>query len=162
MFTKQQIEELVDLLVTLDSNTKIYLGCDSVTYFKNNRKKAKYATVLIVHKNSKNGCKLFSNTSYEVDYDLKKDRPKMRMIHEARKVCELYIQVAPFIDEFDIEIHLDINTNPKFGSNCAASEAAGYILGMTGITPKLKPFGFAASYGADSIAKGRGIVIVPH
>jgi len=77
------------------------------------------------------------------------------MINEARKVCELYTQVAPFIDEFDIEIHLDVNTDPKYGSNCAAQEAAGYILGMTGIEPKLKPYGFAASYGADGVAHGR-------
>jgi len=155
MFTQEQIEEIVDLLITLDSNTKIYLGCDSVRFFKNDREMARFATVLIVHKNGNNGCRIFSNTSYENDYDLRKDRPKMRMINEARKVCELYLQVSPFIDEFDIEIHLDVNTDPKHGSSCAASEAAGYILGMTGIEPKLKPDGFAASYGADGVAHGR-------
>lgn len=155
MFTQTQIEELVDLLITLNSNTKIYLGCDSVRYFKNGRPKARFATVLIVHKNGNQGCKIFSNISFEPDYDLNKNRPKMRMINEARKVCDLYIQVAPFIDEFNIEIHLDVNTDPKHGSNCAASEAAGYILGMTGIEPKLKPHSFAASYGADGVANGR-------
>lgn len=34
MFTQSQIENIVDLLYTLDSNTKIYLGCDSVRYRK--------------------------------------------------------------------------------------------------------------------------------
>lgn len=155
MFTQDQIESIVELLITLDSNTKIYLGCDSIRFFKNDRPMARFATVLIVHKNGNNGCKVFSNTSYENDYDLRKERPKMRMINEARKVCELYLQVAPFIDEYNIEIHLDVNTDPKHGSNCAASEAAGYILGMTGIEPKLKPDGFAASYGADGAAHGR-------
>jgi len=28
-------------------------------------------------------------------------------------------------------------------------------MGMTGIQPKLKPDGFAASYGADGVAHGR-------
>jgi len=117
---------------------------------------ARYATVAIIHKNGKNGCRIFSNVSIEADYDLKKNRPKMRMMNEVSKVCSLYTQLAPFIDEYDIEIHLDINTDPKHGSNCAANEAAGFVLGMTGIEPKLKPDSWAASFGADGVAHGRG------
>jgi predicted RNase H-related nuclease YkuK (DUF458 family) len=79
------------------------------------------------------------------------------MMNEVSKVCQLYTQLAPFIDEYDIEIHLDINTDPKHGSNCAANEAAGFVLGMTGIEPKLKPESWAASFGADGIAHGRGV-----
>ena len=155
MFTQKQIEDIVDLLITLNNNTKIYLGCDSVRYVKKEKQMARFATVAIVHMNGKNGCKIFSNVSHEPDYDLKAGRPKMRMMKEVQKVCELYTQIAPFIDEFDVEIHLDINTNPKYGSNCAASEAAGYVLGMTGIQPKLKPESWAASFGADGVAHGK-------
>lgn len=152
MFTQEQIEEIVELLATLEPTTKVYLGCDSVRYFKNGRAYGRYATVCIIHRNGKNGCKIFSQRSTEPDYDVKKDRPKMRMLNEVQKVCELYNQLIPFIDEFDIEIHLDINLDPKHGSNCAASEAAGYVLGMTGVEPKLKPQSWAASFGADHIA----------
>lgn len=152
MLTQDQIEEMVDLLLTLDSNTKIYLGCDSIRYRKDDRWYGKYAAVAIVHMNGNKGCRIFSSKSTEADFDLKKDRPKMRMLNEVRKVCELYNQLIPFIDEFDIEIHLDINVDPKFGSNCAASEAAGYVLGMTGVEPKLKPESWAASFGADHVA----------
>jgi len=156
VFTQKQIEDMVDLLLTLSKDTKIYLGCDSVRYFRNGNAYGRFATVAIVHKDGNKGCKIFSNVSYEPDYDLKKDRPKMRMLNEVRKVCELYTQLAPFIDEYDIEIHLDINMDPKHGSNCAASEAAGYVLGVTGIEPKLKPESWAASFGADGVAHGRG------
>ena len=105
MFTQKQIEDLVDLLITLDSNTKIYLGCDSVRYVKDNRWSARYATVAIVHKNGNNGCRIFSHNSVEPDYDLKKNRPKMRMMNEVMKVCSLYTQIAPFIDEsYDNEL----------------------------------------------------------
>ena len=151
MFTQNQIEEIVELLATLDPSTKVYLGCDSVRYFREGRTYGRYATVAIIHMNGKNGCRIFKNISYEPDYDLKKDRPKMRMLNEVSKVCELYTQIAPFIDEFDIEIHLDISQDPKNGSNCAASEAAGYVLGMTGMQPKLKPHSFASSFGADHV-----------
>ena len=152
MFTQKQIEEIVDLLSTLDSNTKVYLGCDSVRLRKGGRMWGKYATVCIVHMNGKNGCRIFSNKSTEPDYDVKSNRPRMRMMNEVIKVCELYNQLIPFIDEYDIEVHLDINQDPKHGSNCAAQEAAGYVLGVTGLQPKLKPESWASSFGADHIA----------
>jgi uncharacterized protein len=156
MLTQSQIEDMVELLIECNSETKIYLGCDSVRYVdRNNKQMARFAAVAIVHKNGKNGCRIFSNITRDTDYDLKPNRPKMRMMKEVQKVVELYTQLAPFIDEFDIEIHLDINTDPKHGSNCAANEAAGYVLGVTGIQPKLKPDSWAASFGADGIVNGR-------
>lgn len=155
MFTEDQIKDLIDLLLDLDENTKIYLGCDSIRFKSEGRWYAKYATVCIVHKNGNKGCKIFSNKSVEPDFDIKKSRPKMRMLNEARKVCDLYLQIIPFIDEFDVQIHLDINSVATAGSNCAAQEAAGYVLGMTGLTPKLKPESFMASIGADGAVRGK-------
>lgn len=157
MFSQEQVEKIVDLLIGLDKTSKVYLGCDSVRFMKDGRWYARYATVAIVHMNGKNGCRIFNNISVEPDFDVKKNRPKMRMMNEVSKVCQLYTQLIPFIDEYDVEIHLDINTDPKHGSNCAANEAAGYVLGMTGIEPKLKPESWAASFGADGIAHGRGV-----
>jgi len=153
MFTEDQITDIVDLLITLSDDTKIYLGCDSLRYKKNKKWMAKYATVLIVHKNGNNGCKIFQNISHERDYDVKKNRPSMRLMNEVYKVADLYLQLAPFIDQYDIEVHLDVNPDPKYGSSCVATQAAGYILGVTGITPKLKPDAFAASFGADGIGR---------
>lgn len=152
MFTQKQIEDLVDLLITVDSNTKIYLGCDSVRFRKNGVWYAKFATVCVVHINGNKGCKVFAHRSVERDYDLKKNRPSMRLMNEVQKVCELYTQLAPFIDEFNVEIHLDINPNVLFGSNCVATQAAGYVLGVTGIEPRLKPNALSASFCADHYA----------
>jgi predicted RNase H-related nuclease YkuK (DUF458 family) len=158
MFSQERVEEIVELLATLDTSTKIYFGCDSVRSRKNGRWIATYATVFIVHINGKHGCRLFSHLSSEPDYDVKISRPKMRMMKEVQKVCEMYTQLIPFIDEFDIEVHLDISQDPKHGSNCAAAEAAGYVLGVTGLPTehiKLKPDSFAASFGADRAANGK-------
>lgn len=167
MFSQEKINEVVSVLKGLDERTKIYLGCDSVRYQRNGVKMARYATVCIIHMNGANGCKVFSEVSHERDYDVKKDRPKTRMMNEVIKVCQLYNQLIPHIEnlaeisqdkngnilirEFDVEIHLDINTNEKYGSSCAAKEAAGYVLGITGIEPKLKPDSWAASFGADYV-----------
>ena len=168
IFTETQINEIVDLLATLDENTRIYLGCDSVRFRKQGRDFAKYATVCIIHMNGKHGCRIFSSTDEEPVYDAKKNRPKMRMMAEVIRACALYKQLVPYIEqfaeivetkegkieikEFPIEIHLDISEDPLAGSNCAAKEAAGYVLGMTGVEPKLKPHSFASSFGADHIA----------
>lgn len=152
MFTKEQIEDLVDLLVSLNESTKIYFGCDSVRFRKNDRWYAKYATVCVVHMNGKHGCRVFKHKSIEPDYDMKKNRPSMRLMNEVQKVAQLYVQLAPFIDDYEIEIHLDISQDPKNGSNCVAQQAAGYILGVTGVKPKLKPDAFAASFSADHYA----------
>jgi len=73
-------------------------------------------------------------------------------MNEVMKSCELYIQLAPFIDEFDVEIHCDVNTDPKHGSNCVATQAAGYVLGVTGVEAKTKPEAFAASFAGDHYA----------
>ena len=155
MFDLPKIEEIVDLLTTLNSNTKVYLGCDSVRFVKNNKKYARYATVAIVHKNGNNGCRIFSKVDSELEYDLRANYPKLRLLNEVRRVSDLAVQLLPLIDEFDVEIHLDINTDPRYGSNCAVSEATSYVLGMTGIKPKLKPESWAASFGADTIVNNR-------
>lgn len=155
MFTQEQIENMVNLLCTLDENTKIYFGTDSVRFKKEGRWYAKYATVIVIHKNGKNGCVVYKHRSIEPDYDVKKNRPSMRLMNEVMKTCEAYNQVIPFVDEFEVEIHLDVNVDPKHGSNCVATQAAGYVLGVTGIDEdkvKLKPNSFCASFGADHFA----------
>ena len=154
MFTDEQIEKIIDLLTSLSDDTKLYFGCDSQRYKKHGEWWAKYATVFIVHMNGKNGCKIFRTISHEKDYDQKKNRPAMRLMNEVRKTAELYMQLAPYVDNYDIEIHLDINPDEKHGSSCVASQAAGYILGMTQIQPKLKPDSWASSFGADGIHRG--------
>ena len=149
MFTKEQIEDLVDLLVSLNESTKIYFGCDSVRFRKNDRWYAKYATVCVVHMNGKHGCRVFKHKSIEPDYDMKKNRPSMRLMNEVQKVAQLYVQLAPFIDDYEIEIHLDINPNKEHNSSLVVQQAVGYIKGVCMVEPKVKPLAFAASAAAD-------------
>jgi len=154
-FTEKQILEIKSVLSGVDENlTKIYFGCDSLRMKKNKVWHAKYATVMIIHKNGKNGCRIFRDISWERDYDQNKARPALRLMNEVYKVSELFIQMHPFIKGYDIEVHLDVNPDERFGSSCVAKQAAGYILGVTGIHPKLKPDALAASFGADGIGRG--------
>jgi predicted RNase H-related nuclease YkuK (DUF458 family) len=152
MFTDEQINELLDLLCTLDENTKIYIGSDSVRFKKDGQRYFRVCTVCIVHMNGKNGCRVFKHRSIHKDYDVKKSRPSNRLMMEVMKTCELYHQLEPILTDFSVEIHADINPDEKHGSSCVAQQAAGYILGVTGIEPRLKPDALCASFGADHFA----------
>lgn len=152
MLNDTQLDEIIDLLIEYP-DSRVYLGCDSIRFEKEDKRYAKYATICVVHKNCREGCRIFSHKSVEPDYDMKKNQPRMRMMNEVMKVVELYQQLAPILMNYDVEIHLDINIDPKHGSSCAASEAAGYVLGSTGIEPKLKPDAVMSSFGADWAVK---------
>lgn len=163
MFTAAQEEEIFNLLLSVSSSTRVYLGCDSVAYKKGRRPDGtpiwygKFATVLIVHIDGKRGCRIFRHVDHEIVFDNKKNRPQDRLMKEVYRTAALYRQVRGLIDGFETEIHLDINPNKEHGSSCVISQATGYILGTTGIDPKsvkVKPDAFAASFGADGIARG--------
>jgi hypothetical protein len=52
--------------------------------------------------------------------------------------------------EVPLEIHADINPDPKHESNKALQQAVGYILGM-GYEFKVKPESYCASHCADNL-----------
>jgi len=149
MFTVNQEEQLVELLCSLSPDTRLYIGTDSFRFKICNVWHARYATVLVVHKNGRHGCTIYRSEHVARDYDEKKNRPSIRLMTEVQKSCELYTQLAPLIDSYDVEIHLDISNDTKNGSSCVATQAAGYVLGVTGIQAKLKPESWAASTSAD-------------
>lgn len=151
------VEEIKDFIYSQSSESKIYIGCDSVKFKRNGTWFAEYALVAIVHINGKNGCKIFGECQVERDYDQKKDRPAMRLMNEVYKVSELYLKLADAIVDRDIEVHLDINPNKKYGSSCVVQEAIGYIRGVCQTEPLIKPDGWAATHAADHILRNRSL-----
>ena len=151
MFTEEQLTELKDYLATTEG--RIYLGCDSVKYKKGKDWFARYAVVLVVHIDNCHGCKVFGYTEIERDYDAKEDKPRLRLMNEVYKVAELYIAVGELLEDREVEIHLDVNPKEEHASNAVVKQAVGYILGVTGIRPLIKPEAFAASYAADAGAR---------
>lgn len=145
------VKEVKNYLCTVDKSSKIYLGSDSSKFKENGVWWAEYYIVLIVHLNGKNGCKVFGEITRERDFDQKKNRPRFRLMNEIYKVSELYIRLGEILEDFDVQIHIDINPNEKHGSSCVISEAIGYIKGMCGVTPLVKPHSWAASHCADRL-----------
>jgi predicted RNase H-related nuclease YkuK (DUF458 family) len=104
-------------------------------------------TVILLLRKGKGGY-MFINS----DKTLQRMTIKERMLHEVSKSIEIAYHLCPLFDAYktELEVHADINTNPRFGSNTALSEAMGYILSM-GFTFKAKPDAVAASCCANKV-----------
>jgi len=79
---------------------------------------------------------------------------KRRMLSEVQRSIAIAYDLCSMLDKYDIEleVHADINSNPKFKSNQALHEAMGYILGM-GFVFKAKPEAFASSACANKMVQ---------
>jgi len=146
---KLDLNEVKEFITIQSPETKIYIGCDSERFRMNNVWYADYILAIVVHIDGKHGCKLFGEVIRERDYDQKINRPRYRLMNEAYKLSELYLSLADVLVDRQVEVHLDINPNELYGSNCVLNEAIGYIRGTCNVIPMVKPRAFAASYAAD-------------
>jgi len=132
-------------------NAKIYFGCDSTKFKKHGEWHARFVVAIVVYEKDKN--RIFGEVSYERDFDKDPSRPALRMMNEVFKVSQLVTELAPDLEGRYFEVHLDINPNIIHGSSVALSQAVGYIKGVNGITPIVKPDAWAASHVADHLLK---------
>lgn len=155
MSKRINVNEIRDFIYNQSSDSKIYIGCDSLKMKKGGVWYAEYALVAIVHIDGSKGCKVFGEIQVERDYDQKKDRPTMRLMNEVYKVSELYLKLADVIVDRDIEVHLDINPQKKYNSSIVVQQAVGYVRGVCGVEPLIKNEAFAATHCADHILRHR-------
>lgn len=159
MAKKNMIEQAIEAIRASSQTSSIYVGCDSVRFKKKvkgrNQYFARYATVIVLHMDSSHGCKLFYKEDVLPDYGKKTESLVSRLIQEAAFAIEATQEIAPHLGNRHFEVHLDINADEAHASNRAASQASGYVLGVTGVKPKIKPEAFAAMFAADRIANNR-------
>ena len=148
MKSKIDFELIKKYLENCNDNTKVYLGCDSERILSHGKFYADYTLALVIHINGNNGCKIFSDTVREPDYDVR-NKPYTRLMNEVYKVAELYKQTLELLGDRDIEVHLDINSSDKHFSNNVVSQAIGYIKGVCNVDPVIKPLAWAATCAAD-------------
>lgn len=147
----KNIEEIKEFISKQSQETSIYIGADSDRMNIDGKWYADYALAIVVHIDSRHGCKVFGDVIRERDYDQVKDRPSMRLMNEVYKVAELFAALKDCLADRYVEVHLDINPNKLYGSSCVVDQAIGYIRGTCQLEPKVKPSAFAASYAADRI-----------
>jgi predicted RNase H-related nuclease YkuK (DUF458 family) len=153
----EYLEKLIQEELDLNHDLKVSVGTDS----QRDGKRYKFATVIMITTQENlgsgvfvgRGGKLISATYHISTYSRDKAGVNERMLLEVGKSIEVAYEINPVLEKFGIklEIHADINQDPKWESNKALSQAVGYILGM-GYDFKVKPDAFAASYCGDHYA----------
>lgn len=147
----KMIEEAIEAIKKSSKESSIYVGTDSIRFKKNGTWNARYSTVIILHMDSKHGCKLFHETLTMPDYG----NLKQRLLNEVSFAVDAASKIIDVIEDRHLEIHLDINKSPKHKSNVAIKEALGYVLGSFGFEPKFKPEAFAATHAADQAVRNK-------
>jgi len=152
MMQKMNIDEVREYITNSSESTSIYIGADSERYRgRDNQWYADYTVAVVIHIDGSRGCKVFGDVVTERDYDKRHDRPAYRLMNEVYKASAMYLELFEAIGDRHVEVHLDINPDELHGSSCVIQQATGYIRGMCGFAPKVKPEAFAASYAADRL-----------
>ena len=149
--TMMDYDEVRKYIEASSLTTAIYIGCDSQRHRKNKKSYASFARTVIVHIDGKHGCKVFGDVVVEPDYG----NMRQRLMKEVEFVLQIFEEIYLSCGDRPFEVHIDVNPNPTFKSNVVISEAIGWVRGVTGIEPIVKPDAFAASHCADRGAKRR-------
>jgi hypothetical protein len=122
---------------------KVCIGTDSQV----RGAEIEFATVIVILRKGRGGFMFITNEKTRQKMSLKE-----RLLTEVARSIEIAYHLCPLFDRYgtELEVHADINTNPRFGSNTALREAMGYILSM-GFTFKAKPEAHAASCCANYV-----------
>ena len=148
---KLDLDQVKAYIQAQSPETSVYLGCDSERVKVRGRWYADYALAVVVHIDSRHGCKIFGEIQRELDYDQRSDRPSMRLMNEVYKVSDLFQSLADVLADRLVEVHLDINPDQMYKSSMVVNQAIGYIKGTCNVIPMVKPRAFAASYAADRL-----------
>jgi len=135
---------------------KVSVGTDSQKITKG---LYKFATVILITLTEDlggvivgRGGMIISRTFNQEFKNTDKELVNERMVFEVGKSVEVAYEIAILLDVYEIpmEIHADINPDPKHDSNKALQQSIGYILGM-GYDFKIKPEAVASSNCADKL-----------
>lgn len=149
------LEAALKAIKASSKESSVYIGCDSIVKKKKDVKTgrviatAKYTTVIVIHKDSSKGGQIFHVSETRPDYG----DCYTRMMTEVEIALQVFEPIAKILNGRHLEIHLDINKDKMYKSNVAMQAAIGYVRGVTGITPKIKPDAWAAAHAADHMVR---------
>jgi len=150
----EYLEKLFEEQIASGIKLEVSIGTDSQSMSGG---KYKFATVILIRRLEDMGGVVVGrggmivSAIYTHDFKARnKELVNERMVFEVGKSVEVAYELAPLLDLYDIplEIHADINPNPKYESNKALQQAVGYILGM-GYAFRVKPDSLTATHCAD-------------
>jgi predicted RNase H-related nuclease YkuK (DUF458 family) len=138
---RHEVESALIREIKMGYELKVCIGTDSQV----KSKLTEFATVIVFVRKGKGAFMYIHNESTNQKMSI-----RHRMLMEVAKSVDVAYGLCDIFSKYNVhmELHADINTNPKFKSNDALKEAMGYIVGM-GFAFKLKPAAFASSNCAN-------------
>lgn len=141
---KFDFEQIRDYISSTTESSSVYVGCDSKVIGNT----TVFVSVIVVHINSSNGCKIF----YQKDKVNRAMSLRERLLKEVDYAVFTALSIIDIIGKRKLEVHLDINPNENYKSSVIVKEAIGYVIAQ-GLQPVLKPYSIAAYSVADYIVK---------
>jgi predicted RNase H-related nuclease YkuK (DUF458 family) len=135
-----------EAIIASSLESSIYIGCDSLRIPAKN--KAVFSTVIVLHKDSKHGCNIFHNQVTIPDYG----QMRPRLLMEVHYALEAFYAIEDIVGTRRLEVHLDVNPDPRHASSVVTNEALGWVRGL-GIEARIKPDSFAATTAADHFVR---------
>lgn len=152
----EYLESIIKEEFASGRDLKVSVGTDSQRHGKG----YKFATIICIETRDRGtsigrGGKLIISEEVLPVYKKGKEGVNDRMITEVGKSIDIAYLITPLLNEYDIklEVHADINPDPKWESNKALKSAMGWVMGM-GYEFKIKPDAYAASNCGDKFANG--------
>lgn len=138
------VEQIAKEIRESSPETAIYIGCDSKVYSEKGTKMIAFATVVIIHRDGNKGAKIHKSISTGHKMEM-----RQRLMKEVELAIEIGYKLIDDIGERPFQVHLDVNPDPRYASNSVVKEATGYVLGVFGMPPILKPDAWASSAVSD-------------
>lgn len=138
-------------------DAKVYVGCDSIRMkMKRNAETgkatwvARFSVVVVLH-HPRDGCNIFHQTYTLPDYG----NIRERMLSEVNFATQAALAVLDHLGPRKMSIHLDINPDENYKSSVAVKEAIGWVRGMFGEDPVVKPNAWAATHVSDHVVRSK-------
>jgi predicted RNase H-related nuclease YkuK (DUF458 family) len=146
---KIDFEDLKKQISETSMNTSIYVGCDS-QIIKQTKTKGftRFITCVVIHYETKHGGKAFFQ-------DVREYRViplKERLLKEVYSAVGVALEIVDAVGDRNFECHIDIASDPRWGSNIVHKEAVSYVR-ANGLNVKSKPYSFTASAICDYLLK---------
>ncbi|ANH83875.1 hypothetical protein A8C56_11475 [Niabella ginsenosidivorans] len=129
----------------MGSQLKVCIGTDSQVKGAD----TEFATAIVFIRKGRGGFMYLNNETTREKMSI-----RQRMMTEVARSIEVAYALSNVFTshQVDMEVHVDINTDPMYKSHDALKEAIGYITGM-GFVFKAKPEAFASSCCANKVVQ---------
>lgn len=148
MVLRLDMDEVREFIGKSSMESGVFVGCDSFRHRRNGVWVATFVEVVVVHRDSCRGARIFGKREVLPDFRRRDDRLRA----EFYRATELWLQVRDYVQDRPSGLHIDFNRDPRYASARMVNEAIGYVRWHTGMEPVFKPDAFAASAAADRLA----------